>query len=371
MPSQTGPGQRPGEPRTDATIFKIAHISDLHLAEEPSVPGFNEASGLLGTLAVWFRVAAGMSGAPTMTSHDPRCFRALMDALTGKNKYTDGGYDGYLVTGDIATTGTPNDMRAAAGILRREDGYAGGETLDAPMLPSEKVVLLPGNHDRYFGRTLSPTSAEFEREENFGANWSLGNPASGGKRRDVNHQVLTAANGTQLAVISGDFSFTRPSLYLWRYLGRGSASDETLEQMITFTDDYARKSIGVVWAVHFPPVKRGVRSFLRLERHEAVLRAAASCGVRTIFSGHTHIAGPYMEGTLDDRFSAIQIICASTACEYVKSTSSTQRSYFHIELEVRGKSVRLKSPVREMIYSRWLNRSKDPLSRAAIFCPAV
>ncbi len=361
---------RPIDARADATVFKIAHLSDLHLAAEPSRPGWHQSIGFWGHVGVGLRVAASLDIESSMTSHDPKCFRALMDALTGQNRYTSAGYDGYIVTGDLATTGSSADMAAAAGMLRREHGVAGGETFDAPKLPNEKVVLLPGNHDRYYGRKLGPTSTEFEQQHNFGFNWSLGNPLAGDSRPDVNHKVLRAMSGAQLAVVCGDFSFLTPSVQWIKMLGRGRARQETLERMVAQTTQYQEKSIPVVWAVHFPPVKRGVQSALRLERHEEVIRAAARCGVQIVFCGHTHVASPSLAGVFDDKFPAVQIVCAASACEHVKAKSKTQRSYFEVELEVRGKTVRLRRPPVEMIYSRWLERTAETSHRAAIFCPA-
>jgi 3',5'-cyclic AMP phosphodiesterase CpdA len=296
-----------------------------------------------------------------------------MEALTGRTRFTRAGYDGYLVTGDIATTGTASDMLAAANVLRRVQGHPGTETLDdsAAPLPGEKVVLLPGNHDRYLGRGLMPRSAHFEHGQNFGANWTLDDPTHAEKRSEVNHKVLTASDGTQLAVVTGDFSFLHPSPRYLKMLGGGRARQSTLDHMCDLTNSHTSRSVAVVWAVHFPPVKRGVKRHLRLERHEEVIRAASKVGVETIFCGHTHEAKPIMPAFYGDKITGIKVVCAGSACEYVRP-GRKDRSYFEVQLAVlRGRARLIARPV-EMIYSVWQERLQQDgqYGNGAEFCPA-
>jgi hypothetical protein len=264
-------------------------------------------------------------------------------------------------------------MLAAREILKRTEGYPGTETLEEGVspLPGDKVVLLPGNHDRYSERALIPTSAQFENGNIFGGNWSLDAPAHADQQSEVNHKLLTATNGTQLAVVCGDFSYRPPWPKYTRVLGRGEARQETLDEMGAITSDYASRSIAAVWAVHYPPVAKGVKRSLRLERHEEVVRAASRSSIDLIFCGHTHDAKPAVPAFYGDRITGIKVICAGSACEYVRR-GVKDRSYFEVELDVRRGRARLIRTPLEMIYSVWPERLQvdGRLGNGAEFCPA-
>ncbi len=372
FPLQRGESRRV-DAGVDSPVFRLAHVSDLHLAEEAGVFGFHQSEGFRSLMGLFLRSVRKADLAPMMTSYDSRCFRALMDALTGTSRFTQNGYDGYLITGDIATTGMAGDMLAAGNALRRVQWTPGTETLDESTtpLPGEKVVLLPGNHDRYLGASMVPMSAHFEHGHNFGSNWSLDNAVHADQRSEVNHKVLTALDGTQLAVVTGDFSFLHPSPRFFKMLGGGKARQTTLDQMSALTSGYTSKAIAVTWAVHFPPFKKGVPRSLRLDRHEEVVRAAAKVGVETIFCGHTHEARPIVPVSYDDKITGIKVVCAGSACETVRP-GFKDRSYFEVLLQVRGGKARLLGTPVEMIYSVWQERMQHAghPGRGAEFCPA-
>lgn len=349
--------------------FSIAHISDLHIAEIPNIPGWHQSAGLLARLGVGLQLLRRRHGGPTMTSHDDRCARALLDVLAGQNRHRPRGYDACIVTGDLATTGSFEDLTAAAALLRGDPSAAGAETLRRKSaLPP--MVVLPGNHDRYNGAALLPSSANFENGSLFGGNWDIANPKHSAKRSHVNSSIITNAHGKKLAVVTGDFSYVRLTPMLPRYVGGGKARTETLREMERVTAQFAKEGLPVIWAVHYPPVKKGVDWFLYLSGHKAVLKVANRRNIEVILSGHTHkqrvwrIAQP-------NKITPIQVVCAGSACEFARG-GTHDRTFYELQVEVQQGRARLASAPLPMIYSAWQERIQvgGRLGVGAEFCPA-
>jgi len=116
-----------GSRTAEATIVRLGHISDLHLADRARYPrhGFT---------------------ARDCDRHSPRIARKLLAALRDEK------VDHLLVTGDLTLSGEPTEFARAAELL-------------APWAREGKLTVLPGNHDVWthdaagtfrFLRTLGP-----------------------------------------------------------------------------------------------------------------------------------------------------------------------------------------------------------------------
>lgn len=307
--------------------FRIAHVSDLHLAERPGETGVGRRklekwrarfAFLLGTFKSNYR--------PSMTSYHLPYLEALTRSLRGETFYNSEAYDAYIFSGDLATTGLAEDMAVAAAYLHGRPMHQIALRKHLK-LPHARTVLAPGNHDRYCSAKLWPVSTEFERGTHFGAEWCIGQPTHSLARSTVNHTVLVK-EGAQLGVVSGDFSYTAensPRSAL-RYLGGGCVEQGTVDEMKRRTALLRENGIPTIWVAHHAPVK-SPGMFLKLENAHLLGDAALDSGVRYILCGHTHKeSGFYPAATSRKTTDRVRVICAGSATSF----DTDNRSYFEL-----------------------------------------
>jgi len=292
--------------------FRLLHLSDLHFAERPRVAGFpNVLSWPPGWLA----------------SHDPDlALKAAEYAYRERNNL-----DAIVLTGDIATSGARNDLRAARAFVDAPAISAhltanSEATLKAANLP---IALIPGNHDRFHHQPYLPGNKSFNRE--FQAYWPLG--------KKVTTLLVLRGSSEQLALIAADLSLVRfrdAQGLRFEYLGRGKAYKRLVDNLVRETTMQRQaygNQLGVVWLIHFPPCFPSISSTLRLLDEQMLLAGAASAGVTDLFLGHTHEMNSYHVG-------ALHMHCAGTATQYVSSSGNS----IHVrEVTVSGSHTQVQS----------------------------
>ena len=312
-----------------------------------------------------------------MSSYDPIYLRALSRALSGRSRFTRGGYDGIVATGDLATTGDARDLAVARAFFDGVPmpGFAGSLADRPHKFDPEKLAILPGNHDRYAGTWLTPTSTQFESGSHFTPDWTLRPPGShSDDRAHVNTAFFPVREGVRLAVVSADFSYRGFPAFpagVWRYLGSGVALSSTLAEMSTATKLLVEDGVAVIWAMHYPPSIQEGDKFLRIENPDDIARSAVRAGVNLILCGHTHRPRVDQLTIGGGRFTGIRVVNAGTAT----GAGEGERSYYDILIPVSKSKARIKiEQVRsiKMIYSRWANRLQyaGEYGRSAEFCPA-
>ncbi len=280
--------------------FRLLHVSDFHFAVRPRMIEFPDTPAALQDLAV-------TRGRLCPSSHDPDLAEAAARFLyRHPNRF-----DVVLATGDLATTGHPDDLAVAyeyffAPPVLAWWGRSGGPTLQAGQAP---VRVLPGNHDRYQGWYLGPGGCEFDRT--FApAGWQSG-------QRAQTLIVLEGERGEKLAIIAADFCLA--SYYdatgPWGYLGQGKVYPGVLQALreATCRQRQGHGAIGIAWAVHFPPAFADIDPDLMLHDEQLLLDEAAGLGVEHIFCGHTHEARQYTRAGS----ALVQVHCAGSAAQYV------------------------------------------------------
>lgn len=353
--------------------FRIAHLSDLHLAAQAGHVGLLDEASARNKVGMLLAAAIRQDIAHTITSYDRRYLRALSRALAARTKYATIPYDGFIVTGDLATTGAKPDIEQAAKYL---GGVAipGSCDVDNPpfKFPVDRLAVFPGNHDRYAGRYCVPSSVEFEHGAHFGSTWDVPAKKHGDARAEVNSTVFRKA-GAKLAVVGADFSYPAQAfpkiLYPLKYLGCGRVADHIIDAMVTETKRLQSEECAVLWATHFPPVKS--KRTLQLHGFERVVEAAVSCKVNLVLSGHTHQANPSQYPTFGRQLPGVRVISAGSA---TSAGEKGDRSYYELRLSVHSgvtPGVRL-DEVTEMIFVTlperpWMNGVPG---NSAEFCPA-
>ncbi len=219
-----------------------------------------------------------------------------------------------ILSGDIATTGFDYDLLKAKEFLDgpKAGTFAASQSLSHIGIP---VWILPGNHDRYTytGQEwfFSPGGTLFDQ--------ILSNHWSGKVRtypplRDVN-------DGFSVLVLGADFGLQDSShstrLRRFNKLAQGKVYDKVLttleSETISLQDrersDFPRHEQVILWAVHFPPLFKGLSVAKSLLEASDLVDKAKERGVQAILAGHTHYFRDY--------FAApdVRVLCAGTATQ--------------------------------------------------------
>jgi 3',5'-cyclic AMP phosphodiesterase CpdA len=219
-----------------------------------------------------------------------------------------------MLSGDIATTGFKDDLLKAKQFL---DGPTAG-TLAASQSLSHigiPVWILPGNHDRYTytGREwfFSPGGTLFD--EVLSNHWS-GKVKAYPPLRDI-------AGGFSVLVLAADFGLQDSSdstrLRRFNKLAQGKVYETVLTTLERETmllqeserRDYPRHDQVVLWAVHFPPLFKGLSAAKSLLQGSDLVSKAKEREVQAILAGHTHHYRDYLAAP------DVRVLCAGTATQ--------------------------------------------------------
>lgn len=266
--------------------FQITHLSDLHLGVIPNMRGLQHRSVTRWHIADAFGQLGKHRDITAITgTYDANASRALLQELASKELGSvSHAVDAFLITGDVCSVGRLEDLARAQRYLFR------GENETSLQFPPDKLVVMPGNHDRYHQSFLSG-STNFEHAKAFEKVWSPRNqPVISAD--PVRERRLHSKHGRGgLSIICADFALNLAAsarrLPILTFFDDGSVSAETLSSLETMTTTAHEDGFSVVWGVHYPPAfPRHLRQ--QLFGYKKLLAAAQRSGVRHIFSGHTH-----------------------------------------------------------------------------------
>lgn len=230
----------------------------------------------------------------------------------------DGDVDALVLTGDIAATGSKQDILAARQFVFGQPASPKGRSLKVASA-ERPILLLPGNHDRY--RRLGwPDGDQFDRT--FRRQWRV--------RRAAQCLGVFRREGASVALLAADFTLTSRDLAsgLTGMWGQGRVSPRVLTALVELTRAVrlVDRAIGVIWCVHFPPGFDGISAPMALQNEKALSRAAAAEEVGLILCGHTHERRcPYP--VLD----ATHVLCAGSCCAAGEKTHSAVLASVEIE----------------------------------------
>lgn len=299
-------------------VFRLLHLSDLHVAGEANryslVDPYNPKVSFLESLA---RVQSPLK----IPSHDARAARALATQLAQDK----GKYDAILISGDLATTGSEEDIKAAHNYLHGKLWHNKELIEDIPSICDvSRLIWMPGNHDKYEGSSFEPGCKRFESPDYFGGNWRKSNhfQTDIGNFNGPVHSYHLKKLDNVLTIICADFSYPKPNLDLWfsdqnagDHVGQGIVLKDVLSELERVTDESRKrfKDTAVVWVSHFPPSFPRVADTLKLVNENKLLGLAEKLGISVIFSGHTHEAMDYPVTTGNQN---VRVICCGTTLEH-------------------------------------------------------
>jgi len=218
-----------------------------------------------------------------------------------------------ILSGDIATTGFTHDLLKAKQFL---DGPTAGTLAASQSLSHIRIPvwILPGNHDRYTytGREwfFAPGGTLFDQ--------ILSNHWSGKVKTYPPLRDFT--DDFSVLVLAADFGLQDSShstrLQRFNKLAQGKVYDTVLTALeratILLQDaerrDYPRHDQVVLWAVHFPPLFKGLSTAKSLLQASDLVNKAKELGVQAILAGHTHYYRDYFAGD-------VRVLCAGSATQ--------------------------------------------------------
>lgn len=337
--------------------IRLAHITDLHLGDECSLPPpylsklgecrsarelsvalsdaievairqeINNAFGPERTDATFQRqeliamLESQHVNFTTLSSHDPNIWEGFVEWWT--DAVGSGAVDGLICTGDVARTGQLKDMRRAAELvlskasgsadfvslpyLGQRDGVFNGAYLGLSSMSVDQVALLPGNHDRYLDETGMLGAKTFE--EHFGTHWP-------GNRVVTRYIEKSGHRRVAIICFESNLEFVgqvQPAWMLKRYgmLAQGTV-EPILNQLKLATKECQALGDLVLWATHHPPVPLANSShFYTLHGQQQLLDLAEELNVPLILGGHHHKPQAHR-----DMRSGPTVFVGPTLCEY-------------------------------------------------------
>lgn len=285
--------------------FRLGHISDLHFSQTSDrlnpVDGPDTNSSLTVSIAA---LAALMNG---KGFRYPSTFKidVALGLLNGiSESFRD--LDALVVTGDLATTGSDEDLIVAKNYFMGSVPPEWNPVGEVPSLQDElgpQVICLPGNHDRYEGTAHKPSYGAFERH--FGLDWDTVNNGKTYSIAGADSRVKVAVptkGDSALVMVLADLSLQDywSSEGATGWLGQGKALPQVVRDMqrstrvaVAAAKREGIKNVAPVWAVHFPPHFPDLTKKLKLLDPDELVDGARNCGVDILIAGHTHRMAAY------------------------------------------------------------------------------
>ena len=240
--------------------------------------------------------------------------------------------DVLLISGDIATTGLPEDLRLGLQFVDAQPsrtylGADGRATVKSGRFP---IMLIPGNHDRFRSNRGEPGSRTFDLI--FDGHWGRTDP-------EILTGVFSQPHGPSLAIVGADLTLRSEQdaglpTRVMRY-GQGCAYEDVIKKLTAKTADLHQRfpGVGVIWTVHFPPSKDccGFFGYKELRFHPRLVHAATISNVSLVLCGHIHERKLI---SLDD----LTIVCAGSASVFAEEHGN----WFHcLEISIENGRARL------------------------------
>jgi predicted phosphodiesterase len=234
--------------------------------------------------------------------------------------------DAVVLTGDIATTGDPEELEKALEFFEAPPDYRLGTqsveqepTLAGVSIP---ILLLPGNHDRYRtgpgyapgGVGYGPGGQQFDRI--FERYWH--GPVMPALDSNAIAEYHPICNGDlAVAIISADFNLltTDDCNCPFGWLAQGKAYDHILGQLVDTTYEIVSRwsesyRLCVIWAIHFPPDFPKISRLMRLIDSDKFVLRANWWDVNAVLAGHTHDPVRYRRPEMK-----FDVLCAGTVSQ--------------------------------------------------------
>lgn len=251
-------------------MFRLAHISDVHLGPLPAVTYRDLASKRAVGYVNWQRNRRRhMVDAVTDT--------LLADLRTSRSNH-------IAVTGDLVNLALDGEIELARLWL---------EALGSP----HDVSLVPGNHDAY-------VPGAFDKACRAWAPWMRGDDAAGPVDREA-FPYLRVREAVALIGVSTARA-TAP------FMANGFFREGQARRLEEILEDAGRRGLCRVIMIHHPPVRGAVPQHKRLFGIGRFQKAVRRCGAELVLHGHSHLPSLYR---IDGKGTEIPVVGVAAAGE--------------------------------------------------------
>ncbi|HWU62772.1 MAG TPA: metallophosphoesterase [Ensifer sp.] len=250
-------------------MFRLAHISDIHLGPLPDVPIRDLLSKRITGYVNWHR------------NRRKHLFGNTLELLLEQMQTH--APDHIAVTGDLVNLATEVEIRNAALWL---SGV--GEPID--------VSVVPGNHDAYVPGAAGRAAAA----------WNDYMAGDGDVLAEARKFPYVRRRGN-VAIVGCSTAVATPPFSANGYFSGGQAR-RTLDLLRQLGDE----GLARVVLIHHPPIRGAAANHKRMvgiRRFGAVMREA---GAELVLHGHTHLNTRY---TLPGREGPVPVICIASASQ--------------------------------------------------------
>ena len=230
-------------------MFRLAHISDIHLSPLPAMRKRDFASKRVTGYLNWKRNRSTSMGGPVLSN--------LIADIKAHAP------DHIAITGDLTNLALDAEIANARAWL---------ETLGSP----HDVSVVPGNHDAYVAGALAKSNAAY-------APFIAGDLP----RRDGVLYPWLRVRG-DVALIGVNSARATPA-----FIAAGHVSRHQVEALEAMLADCGRQGLARVVMIHHPPVHGATSNAKRLYGIGRFQQAIARTGADLVLHGHTHLATTY------------------------------------------------------------------------------
>lgn len=251
-------------------MFRLAHISDIHLSPLPDITYRELVSKRITGYINWQRNRKGVMTGGVLDT--------LVEDIRAQKP------DHLAITGDMVNLALDQELLVARDWLR---------TLGDP----SDVSLIPGNHDAYVPGALDKACRMWEP-------WMRGDGEVEDGRRvefpylrvrgDVAIIGVSSARATAPFMASGDFR---------------SAQAKRLAQVL---DETGKRGLFRVVMIHHPPVRGATHAMKRLFGIGLFQKIMKQHGAELVLHGHTHLATTYQ---IEGPAWSIPVVCVPSASQ--------------------------------------------------------
>jgi 3',5'-cyclic AMP phosphodiesterase CpdA len=249
-------------------MFRLAHLSDIHLGPLPAVAYRDLISKRITGYINWRRNRAA-------NLHEG-VIDAIVDDLKAANP------DHIAVSGDLMNLALDGEVELSRLWL---------EELGAP----DHVSVVPGNHDAYVPGAIDRACKAW-------GPWMHGDGAAEPAR--LGHFPFMRQRGP-VALIGGSSARATGPFMASGFFGEGQA--ERLGKML---DEAHEKGLCRVVVIHHPPVRGAAPAHKRLLGIRRFQKVIKRHGAELVLHGHTHLPTTY---TIDGRDGAVPVVGVAAA----------------------------------------------------------
>jgi Predicted phosphohydrolases len=235
-------------------MFRLAHISDVHLGPLPDVTYRELASKRVVGYVNWRRNRRRLLTEGTLG--------AILEAIKAAE------VDHLAVTGDLVNLALDAELDLARLWL---------EAVGAP----ENVSVVPGNHDAY-------VPGAFDKVCRLWAPWMRGDGVEGDLDRR-SFPYLRVRGPVALIGVSTARA-TAP------FMANGFFRDEQAARLARMLEDTARRGLFRIVMIHHPPVRSAVPQHKRLFGIGLFQKVLRAHGAELVIHGHSHLPSLYWIG---------------------------------------------------------------------------